>query len=217
MSIWDTWAALPGYDRVIKSSAYQLATPAFKQKIHDILFRYGIDPTAEQGQLTDQPVLNNEWSVANMLRKQNVENQHGTYNAANQAGLEESGAAAAGILANNEALKGGLGQARGQMAQEVGDALTGYTSDISGIFDRLEKEPVPVPNTNPDNLTITGSGTAADPTIVSAPYGTALPTTPTGTNPWHIPTATGLPQTVATSLKKKVIVGPQNVGLPGYR
>lgn len=143
MSIWDTWGADPRYAQVVNDPRFLQATPLFRSKIHDILFKYGFTPTADQQGLAGGPVENNPYSVSNMLKQGHTSADHSTINAANAAGLEESGAAAGALNANNEAYKKGVSQAAAQMGGEVGGALTDYTGSINSIFGDLENNTVP--------------------------------------------------------------------------
>jgi hypothetical protein len=184
MSIWDTWAADPRYSQVIGDPRFLQATPLFKSKIHDVLFKYGFTEGADPSGLTDQAIEKNPYSVASLLKNRQTEANHGTVNAAQAAGLTESGAAVAGFNANAENYKRGVSDAMAQQGGEISGALGDYTGTINNIFADVENNPV-VPNTNPTGLTISGSGTALDPTLVSAPPGVDVPSRPT-TNPFNV-------------------------------
>lgn len=148
MSIWDTWAADPRYAQVVNDPRFLQATPAYKTKIHDILFKYGFTGTPEQ-QAVAGPVEANPYSVASRLKQNMQLSQHNSFNAANAAGLEESGAASAAGHAINEDYKRGVSDAGSQMGGELGGALGDYTDTINGIFGDVELNPTIAPSPPP--------------------------------------------------------------------
>lgn len=173
MSIWDTWAADPRYQQLLSNPSFLQATPQFKQGIHDLLFNYGIQPTAQQQ--TDYgvgPIENNPYSVVNMLQKGHTQADHSSMNQANAAGLEESGAAAGALNANNEAYKAKYAGALAQATGGIGQLLTGYTNQVGNIFDTLEQNPVVPAAQYPGNV----GPAAGAPTGVGTSYPT--PQTP---------------------------------------
>lgn len=165
MGLLDAWAADPRYQQLFSNPTYLQATPAFKKSIHDLLFNYGIQPTAQQQQdFGVGPIENNPYSVVAMLQKGHTTADHNTINAANAAGLEESGAAAGGLNANNEAYKQQSASALAQATGGIGQLLSGYTGTIGNIFDTLEQNPaIPAAqypgNVGPAPGAPTGAGT----------------------------------------------------------
>lgn len=204
MSIWDQWAAIPGFDRVQATGAYLTATPQFQQHIHDILFNSGIDPSSDQLGLANSPIEKNANSVVARLQLGQQNSNHNTINAANAAGLEESGAAAAGLNANTEAYKRSYADEASRVAAQISGELGAYTGTVNNIFSGLENAPVPEATSTPVTGSIGGSagypmpgGSEAD-----RPGGPAA-----NPNPWHIPTATGAAQSVIKKLKPPVLGG----------
>jgi hypothetical protein len=198
VSIWDTWATDPRYSRVVSDPRFLQSTPAYKSKVHDILERYGFTGTAEQNELAG-PVTPNAYSVAARLKQNRAISDHSSFNAANAAGLEESGAAAAAGNAINEDYKRNVSDAGSQMQGELSGALGDYTDTINSIFGDVELNPVVTPITA---TTPSIGGTAGNP----APGGREIDRPGTQVNPWHVPTATGGPLTVVQKLKPKVLV-----------
>lgn len=140
MSIWDTWAADPKYQRVVTDPRFTPATALFKNKIHDTLFKYGFGTPGDAygvGAIEDNP-----YSVASSLIKGRQVSDQGTYNQANAAGLEESGAAAGALNANNENYKHNVADALIAQGQEISGSLGDYNSTIGNIFGDLEDNPV---------------------------------------------------------------------------
>ena len=167
MSIWDTWATDPRYAQVVNDPRFLQATPLFKSKIHDILFKYGFTGTPDQQALAGgTPIENNPYSVSALLKQGQQNANHSTINAANAAGLEESGAAAGGLNANAENYKRGVSEAASQEGGEISSALGDYTGSINSIFGSLENNPVanaaapPVGPVGPAPGQATGYGTA---------------------------------------------------------
>lgn len=198
MSVWDTWAADPRYQQLLSNPTYLQATPQFKKNVHDLLFNYGIQPSAQQqADYGVGPIENNPYSVVAMLQKGLGTANHQTYNQANAAGLEESGAAAGALNANNENYKRQYAGAVSQAGQGLAGLLTGYTGQVGSIFDTLEQNPqvpnVPQPNLNP------GTTEADRP---PAPNGQPL------NNPWHINVGPQNDNSIASKLLKPKRVGP---------
>jgi hypothetical protein len=195
VSIWDTWATDPRYSQVVSDPRFLQSTPAYKNKIHDILERYGFTGTAEQNELAG-PITANPYSVAARLKQNREISDHSSFNAANAAGLEESGAAAAAGNAINEDYKRGVSEAGSQMQGELSGALGDYTDTINSIFGDVELNPVA-------NLSapVTGSigGTAGNP----APGGSEIDRPGNQSNPWHVPIGPGAGwNTISTKVKK---------------
>lgn len=205
MTIWDTWAADPRYSQVVSDPRFLAATPAFKSKIHDILFKYGFTQGADPSGMSSGNIEANPYSVVNMLKQGRMSADHASMNAANAANLEESGAAAGALNANNENFKRAQSEAAAQQGQEISGALGDYTSVVGDIFNWAQQNPVVPPQPTPSI-----GGMAGAP----MPGGSEAARPGVQVNPWHIPTATGAAQTVAAKVKR--IVGPQNKGLPGY-
>lgn len=165
MSIWDQWAADPRYQQLLSDPTYLQATPQFKKSVHDLLFNYGIQPTAQQqADYGVGPIENNPYSVVAMLQKGHAAADHSSINAANAAGLEESGAAVGALNANNENYKQQSASALAQATGGLGQLLAGYTGQVGSIFDTLEQNPVvpsaqPVVGAGPAPGAATGAGT----------------------------------------------------------
>lgn len=206
MTIWDTWAGIKGFDQVQKSAGYLRATPLFQSHIHDILYKYGIDPNGDQLAMAGGPIENNPYSVVSMLKRGRTEADHASMNDANNAGLEESGAAVGALNANNENYKknyaGAVGEAGGLISGELGN----YSDTINSLFDDAEKNPVGAPVAAP----LGGPGLTNTPVTSSGGLGSAPGADIGGAK------AAAAARSVSSKLKPKVIVGPQNKGLPGY-
>lgn len=166
MSIWDTWAADPRYNQVVSDPRFLAATPAFKSKIHDILYKYGFTQGADPSGLSSGNIEANPYSVSNMLKQGRMTADHSSINAANAAGLEESGAAVGALNANNETYKRGVSDAAAQQGSELGSALGDYTNTIGDIFNSAQQNPIvpPIPAAptaiGPAAGAATGAGTA---------------------------------------------------------
>lgn len=191
-SIWQQWAADPRYQQLLSDPTYLAATPQYKKQVHDLLFNYGIQPTAEmQDTYGTGPIESNPYSVVNMLQKGLTSANHSSINAANAAGLEESGAAVGALNANNENYKQQYAQTTAKAGSDLASLLMGYTGTVGNIFNNLEQAPVdpmtPTPNLNP--------GTAeADRPL--APNGQPQ------NNPWHIPVGPQNDNSIAATLLK---------------
>jgi hypothetical protein len=204
MTIWDTWAADPRYSQVVSDPRFLAATPAFKSKIHDILFKYGFTEGADTTGMSSGNIEANPYSVLAKLKQGRTSSDHASINAANAANLEESGAAVGALNANNENFKRYQAEAAAQQGQELSGALGDYTGTIGDIFNDVEMNPIIAPQPIPQPVgpapgQATGAGTAFP--TPQVPYNRTGPEAG-----WN---------TVASKVKK--IVGPQNVGLPGYR
>lgn len=145
MSLLDSFGITNGnplYNQLVSDPRYLAATPAFARSVHDILFNYGFQPTAQQtsdygvGAIEDNP-----YSVANLLVKGHTNADHASENAANNAGLAESGAAVGALNANNEAYKENYAKAQAAASGQISSALAGYGNTVGTIFDTLEQQP----------------------------------------------------------------------------
>lgn len=145
MSLWSPFMADPAkWARLASDPEYLQSTPLFTKGISDLFYNFGIQPTAQQqADYGIGPVQDNPYSVAKMLMADRTRANHGSINAANAAGLEESGAAVGALNANNENYKRNYAGAVSQLGRGVSDLLTGYTGQIGSIFDRLEQTPIP--------------------------------------------------------------------------
>lgn len=187
MTVWDEWAKNPIWGKLSGDSAFTQLTPQFQKTWHDILFRYGDNVSAAQ-QANLAPgtsVEANPYSVfANLLRSHENAN-HATFNAANNANLEESGAAVGGLNANTEALKAGQAAARSQETSDLNAAMGGYIGDVNSVIARLQSEAAnapppapPEPAPQPDAPVYTGAPVAARPGAMPFDPGGAQP------DPW---------------------------------
>lgn len=142
-SIFETWAAMPGFSQVANDPRYLIASPAFRQRIHDILFKYGLQPNPDQANLLGgMTVENNPYSVMQLLRNQQQTSNHSTINTASNAGLEESGAAISGLNANTEDFKHGVSDAGSAAQGELQGAIGDFTTLVGGLFDSAQQNPV---------------------------------------------------------------------------
>lgn len=145
MSIWDTWATDPRFAQVANDPRFLQATPLFKSRIHDILFKYGFAATPDQQALAGGTAIeNNPYSVAALLKQGHQNANHSSINTAAAAGLEESGAALGALNANTEAYKRGVSQAASQEGGEISNALSDYTGNVNSIFGDLINNPAPI-------------------------------------------------------------------------
>lgn len=211
MSIWDQWlkstdpAIQAAFNRVQGTQQYLQLTPAYQNTVHDILWKYGVDP----GGMADMAGIsmdftNDPYSIVNLLKKTHSEADHSTFNAANQAGLEESGAAVGALNANNEAYKQGYGQALASATGEVNTATGQYTTGVGNIFDTLEKAPATI-----DPVAEAAPGPQAVPTPLPIGQPTGVGTgTPTPQGPYI---RTG-PEAGSTVAKKLVTTPPARGG-----
>lgn len=182
-SIWDQWAAMPGFSQVANDPRYLLAAPAYRQKIHDILFNYGLQPTVDQNAADGgMTIENNPYSVLALLRNSQQTANHGTINNAYANGVGESGAALAGLNANTENYKQGVSDATAKATGELGQATTDFTGLVGGIFGDAENNPIIPPavpgpgNVGPAPGAPTGTGTAFP--TPQQPYNRTGPETP---------------------------------------
>lgn len=146
MTIWDDWAKNPAYGQLSADPTFTAITPLFQKTWRDILFKYGDTPTADQlatGGNTGEDLTSNPYSVMANLIRAHTTNDHNSINAAANAGLEESGAAAAALNANTENYKAGQASARASEGTELGNALTNYVGQVGNIFGNLEQAPAP--------------------------------------------------------------------------
>jgi hypothetical protein len=174
VTIWDTWAAIPGWDTVKNTAGYTTATPAYQKSIHDILFKYGFDPTPDQMAMTNgQAIEPNPDSIAQKLREGVASANQGSINTAAAAGLEESGAAAGALNANNENYKRGVREAISGEGTDIGNATSDYAKYVSGLFDAAEQAPAPAPDPTP---TVNVPSLADQPVGTPSGVGTNYPT-----------------------------------------
>lgn len=166
MSIWDTWAADPRYSQLVSDPTYLQATPLFKKQMHDLFYDYGIQPTAQQqADYGTGAVEANPYGIAQLLQQDLTKANHATYNAANAAGLEESGAAAGALNANQEGYKRGYAGQVANLGRSISDLLGNYQGTVGSIFDRLQQNPVVSAVQYPGDVgpapgAATGAGTA---------------------------------------------------------
>lgn len=203
MSLWDQWVNDPKATQVLADPRYIAATKNFGGSVHDILYKYGFIQGADPSGNATGAIGANAYSVANMLKGDRATADHHSYNTLNTAGLEESGAAAGALNANNELYKRNVASALAAQTGELNTLGQGYTSEVANYF----------------------TDAAADPTYSTGPLSSAPvsypPGTPSGTatalpTPQGPYTRTG-PEAGGPVAKKLMKVGPQNVGLPGYR
>lgn len=203
-TIFDAWATDPRYQQLVSSPGFLAATPLFKNQIHDILFKYGLAPSADQQALYGGTVEDNPYSVAAMLKRDYGNANVNTATNLAARGALESGAAAAAMNANSESYKKGIADSRQAMGQEINSALGSYNQTIGDLFNTLEQNPTVPP--------APGSQAAPPPPGTSIGNGLPVPQGP------YVRTGPETPSPTYTRLKpKKIVTGPQNVGLPGYR
>lgn len=201
-------------DQVYGSSQWLAAQPGYANRFSMLLKQYGIIPdagTLAKYGLSDYfsqddatAAQNNPYSIAAQLK--NTLSGSLTNNATN---ANSHGALFSGAFKN---MQDASGRDYTKNYALAGDAELGGFADIQGdksnlystIYGNLLAQPIaPAPD---NGLSISGSGTAADPTIVSNPY-VPNPTTPAPAangNPWNIPDASGAALTVK---KPKPVVG----------
>lgn len=203
----------PNSNSILTDPQYLLENPGYIKMAHDALVRYGIIPTSGFGAdaATAEEVNANPYSIAAMLKKGYGTAQSSNMNAANAHGALFSGAYQNNQLHSLDDYQHGLSDAGTSLQGELNTISGNRTNTLVDIWNRLSSKNTGVgANTEVVPGSVSIGGTAGNP----APGGSEADRPGIQTNPWHVPTATGVAQQIK---KPKPVVGPQNVGLPGYR
>ena len=201
----------PNSNEILLDPQYLLENPGYIKRAHDLLVQYGIIPTSGFGAdaATAEEINANPYSIAAMLKKSYGTAQGQNMNQANAHGALFSGAYQNSQLHSLDDYQRNLSNAGTELQSGLNSISGERTQSLVDIWRRLSEKPV-APNTAIVPGSVSIGGTAGNP----APGGREADRPGIQTNPWHIPTATGVAQQVK---KPKPVVGPQNVGLPGYR
>lgn len=198
----------PNSNSILTDPQYLLENPGYIKQAHDLLVQYGIIPTSGFGAdaATAQEVNNNPFSIAAMLKKGYATTQGQNMNTANSHNALFSGAYQNTQLHSLDDYQRNLSDAGSQLQGGLNTISGNRTNTLVDIWNRLSQANTQAqPDTGvyqaPVNTQATGVGVSAP--VPQQPYQRTGPETP---------------GSVSGMVKKpKPVVGPQNVGLPGYR
>lgn len=200
----------PNSNSILTDPEYLLRNPGYIKQAHDLLVKYGIIPTSGFGAdaATAEEVNANPYSVAAMLKKGFSTNLSQNGNQANAHGALFSGAYQNNQLHATDDYQRGLSGAATDLQGGLSTISGDRTNTLVDIWNRLsQKTAAPTADTTPY-----AAPTAPPVSPPNIGAGAPVPQTP------YIRTGPETPGKVTTIIKKpKPVVGPQNVGLPGYR